>query len=116
VEEIAMKRPKTMADLLTVTDICIEASEAQDRLLESRGKGPLRKRMTGRSTPWNDEIRETTEDTGTAENNSQIRRRGDPSDASMTQKSGARSTVPMGMIWKSAKFFWITKECRHQQR
>jgi hypothetical protein len=108
VEEIAMKRPKTMADLLTVTDICIESSEAQDRLLESRGKGP--------SIPWNDEIRETTEDTGTAENNSQIRRRGDPFDASMTQKSGARSTVPMCMIWKSAKFFWITKECRHQQR
>jgi hypothetical protein len=72
--------------------------------------------MTGRSIPWNDEIRETTEDTGTAKNNSQIRRRGDPSDTPMTQKSGARSTVLMGMIWKSAKIFWITKECRHQQR
>jgi hypothetical protein len=28
-EEIAMKKPKTMADLLVVADVCIEASEAQ---------------------------------------------------------------------------------------
>jgi hypothetical protein len=39
VEEIAMKKPKTVADFLTVTDVCIEASKAQARLLESRGKG-----------------------------------------------------------------------------
>jgi hypothetical protein len=44
VQEIAMKKPKTMVDLLAVTDICIEASEAQARLLESRGKGSSRKR------------------------------------------------------------------------
>jgi hypothetical protein len=29
VEEIAMKKPKTVADLLTVADICIEASDAR---------------------------------------------------------------------------------------
>jgi hypothetical protein len=40
VEEIAMKKPKMVADLLAVADICIEASEARARLLESRGKGP----------------------------------------------------------------------------
>jgi fructose 1,6-bisphosphatase len=44
VEEITMKKPKTMADLLAVADICIEASEAQTRLLESCGKGPLKKK------------------------------------------------------------------------
>jgi hypothetical protein len=44
VKEIAMKKPKTMADLLVVADICVEASEAQARLLKSRGKGPSRKR------------------------------------------------------------------------
>jgi hypothetical protein len=37
-EEIVMKRPKT------VTDVCIEASEARARLLESRGKGTSRKK------------------------------------------------------------------------
>jgi hypothetical protein len=33
----------------------------------------------------------------------------------MAQKSGARSIVPMDMIWKSAKLFWITIECCHHQ-
>jgi hypothetical protein len=44
VEEIVMKKPKMVADLLAVANICIEASEARARLLESRGKGPSRKR------------------------------------------------------------------------
>jgi hypothetical protein len=43
VEEIAMKKPKTVADLLTVAAICIEASETRARLLESHGKGPAKK-------------------------------------------------------------------------
>jgi hypothetical protein len=44
-EEITMKKSKTMTDLLTVADMCIEASEAQARLLESRGKGPTKKKQ-----------------------------------------------------------------------
>jgi hypothetical protein len=44
VEEIAMKKPKTVADLPVVADVYIEASKAQARLLESRGKGPSRRR------------------------------------------------------------------------
>jgi hypothetical protein len=44
VEEIAMKKPMTVADLLAVADVCIEASEARARLLESRGKGPARRK------------------------------------------------------------------------
>jgi hypothetical protein len=43
--------------------------------------------------------------TGTAGNNPHIRRRRDPFDALMVQKSGARSIVPMDMIWKSVKLF-----------
>jgi hypothetical protein len=39
VKEITMKKPKTMADLLTVADTCIDASEARAQLLESHGKG-----------------------------------------------------------------------------
>jgi hypothetical protein len=38
VEEIVMKKPKMVADLLAIADVCIQASEAQARLLESRGK------------------------------------------------------------------------------
>jgi hypothetical protein len=44
VEEIAKKKPKTVVDLLAVTNVCIEASEAQTRLLESRDKGNSRKK------------------------------------------------------------------------
>jgi hypothetical protein len=44
VEEITIKKPKTVADLLAVTDVCIEASEARAWLLESHGKGPSKKK------------------------------------------------------------------------
>jgi hypothetical protein len=44
VEEITMKKHKTVVDLLIVVDVCIEASEAWALLLESRGKGPSRKK------------------------------------------------------------------------
>jgi hypothetical protein len=45
VEEIAIKKPKTVTDLLTVTDTCIEASDAWAQLLESRDKGPSKKKQ-----------------------------------------------------------------------
>jgi hypothetical protein len=44
VKEIAMKKLKMVDDLLTVADVCIEASEARTRLLKSRGKGASRRR------------------------------------------------------------------------
>jgi hypothetical protein len=44
VEEIAMKKPKTVTDLLAVADVCIEAFESRARLLESRGKGLSKRR------------------------------------------------------------------------
>jgi hypothetical protein len=44
VKEIAMKKLKTVDNLLTVADVCIEASEARARLLKSRGKGASRRR------------------------------------------------------------------------
>jgi hypothetical protein len=61
--------------------------------------------MIRRSTPWNKEIRRTAKDTAIAENNTQIRRKGDPSDAPTTQRSGVKSITPMCMIWKIAKLF-----------
>jgi hypothetical protein len=48
VEEIAMKKPKTVVDLLAVPDICIEASKAWARLLESHGKGPSNQKQDDR--------------------------------------------------------------------
>jgi hypothetical protein len=72
--------------------------------------------MIGRSTPRNEEIRRTAEDITIARNNTPIRRKGDPSDAPTTQRSGVRSIAPMDKICKSAKLFWIVKRCRPQQR
>jgi hypothetical protein len=43
-EEITMKKPKMVAELLVVTDVCIEASEARAQLLEFRDKGISRKK------------------------------------------------------------------------
>jgi hypothetical protein len=43
--EIIMKKPKTVADLLVVTDTCIEASKARAQLLESHGKRPSKKKQ-----------------------------------------------------------------------
>jgi hypothetical protein len=54
VEEITMKKPKTVADLLAVANTCIEASEARARLLESRGKGPLKKKQDDRDVNMTD--------------------------------------------------------------
>jgi hypothetical protein len=44
VEEIAMKKPKTMTDLLAVDDVFIAASKVRARCLESRGKRPSKKK------------------------------------------------------------------------
>jgi hypothetical protein len=43
-----MKKPKTVAHLLTVVDTCIKTSEARARLLESRGKGSSKKKQDDR--------------------------------------------------------------------
>jgi hypothetical protein len=43
--EIIMKKPRMVAGLLAAADVCIEASEAQARLLESRNKGPTNKKQ-----------------------------------------------------------------------
>jgi hypothetical protein len=49
-----MKKPKTVTDLLTVDDVCIEASKTRALLLESRGKGPLKKKQDDREVNTTD--------------------------------------------------------------
>jgi hypothetical protein len=44
VEEITMKKPNTMANLLAVADVCIEASEAHAWLLDMHNNGPAKKK------------------------------------------------------------------------
>jgi hypothetical protein len=45
VEEITMKKPRMVADLLAVANVFIEASEAWAQLLESHDKGALKRRQ-----------------------------------------------------------------------
>jgi hypothetical protein len=47
-EEITMKKPKMVVDLLAVANVCIETSEAHARLLESRNKEPSKKKQDDR--------------------------------------------------------------------
>jgi hypothetical protein len=54
VEEIVIKKSKMVADLLPVADVCIEASEARARLLESCGKGASKKKQYDREVNTND--------------------------------------------------------------
>jgi hypothetical protein len=111
VEEIAMKKPKTVADLLVVADVCVEASEAWARLLESRGKGPSRKKDDREVSTADKEIGRTAEITSITASSPRIRRRRDPSDAPMTLRNDARFIVLQDMIYKSAKLFGIAKRC-----
>jgi hypothetical protein len=45
IEEITMKKSKTTIDLLAAAEVCIEASEARARLLESHNRGPSKKKQ-----------------------------------------------------------------------
>jgi hypothetical protein len=49
-----MKKLKAMVDLLTVADVCIEASEARAQLIESCGKGPSKKKQNNREVNTTD--------------------------------------------------------------
>jgi hypothetical protein len=98
VEEIAMKKPKMVANLLAVVDTCIEASEARARLFESHARGPTRRSMT------------------IVASSTLIKKKRGLSVILTTQRSDVRSIVPQGTIWKSVKLFWIKRRCRHQQR
>jgi hypothetical protein len=40
-----MKKPKMVVDLLAVTDVCVETSDAQAQLLESHNKGLPKKKQ-----------------------------------------------------------------------
>jgi hypothetical protein len=51
---ISMKKPKMVADLLLVVDVCIEASKTRAQLLESRGKWPSKKKHDDREVNTTD--------------------------------------------------------------
>jgi hypothetical protein len=115
VEEIVMKKPKMVVDLLAVVDVCIEASEARARLLESRARGPHEIMMIVRSTQLTGAIAGTEETTDSMLSNPRSRKRRGLFGISMTRRSGVRFTASWGTIWRSAKLSWIEKRCHPQQ-
>jgi hypothetical protein len=98
VKEIAMKKPKTVVDLLAVPNVCIEAYEARAQLLETRGKGTSRKKEDREfnTADRGDQRTEGTADT-TASNPRSKKRRGLFS-VPMTRRSGVKFTAPHGTI------------------
>jgi hypothetical protein len=116
VEEIAMKKPKMVVDLLAVPNVCIEAYEARARLLETRGKGTSRKKEDREFNTADRGDRRTEGTADTATSNPQSKKRRVLFSVPMTQRSGVRFTAPHGTIWKSVKLFWIGRRCHHQQR
>jgi hypothetical protein len=98
VEEITMKKPKTVADLLAVADVCIEASEARARLLESRGKGPARRKDDREINTAERGDQKTTGIKDSVENSPRGKKREDISDDQMMLKSGVKFTAQLDMI------------------
>jgi hypothetical protein len=86
VEEIAMKNPKTVAELHMVADVCIEASEAQARLLNLAARGPRRRNRTIRKSTRL--IVETAEITDTVASSPLNRRKRGHSSILPMQRSG----------------------------
>jgi hypothetical protein len=93
-EEIAMTKPRTVADLLAVADVCIEASEVWAWLLESCGKDPRRRsKMIGRSTQPIMEIAEIADIAEIVSSNPQTRRRKCHFVTLLMKRSGVRFIV-----------------------
>jgi hypothetical protein len=84
-----MKKPKTMAGLLTITNV-------------TRGRRGRRSRTIGKSIQ---QIMGITEIMGIVSNSLRIRRRKGHSDNLPMQKSGVRSIIPQNTIWRSARLF-----------
>jgi hypothetical protein len=117
IDEITIKKPKTVADLLTVANVCIEASEARARLLESRRKGPSKKKQNDREVNITDHG--DCRDRGYRQNRQQQSTYQKEKDCSITllmQRSGVKFIISQDTIWKSAKLFWIARRCHHQHR
>jgi hypothetical protein len=98
VEEIAMKKPKTVTDLLAVADVCIETSEARARLLESRGKGSARRKDDQEVNTAERGDRKDRRDQGFRGKQSSGQKREDFFDDQMMPKSGVKFTAQLDMI------------------
>jgi hypothetical protein len=89
VEEIAMKKPKIVTDILTFVDVCIKVSEARAWLIDTHNKGSLKKKPQ--------------EDPEVKCSYPLTRRNGDCSIILLMLRSGVRFIAQSIMIWRSAE-------------
>jgi hypothetical protein len=119
VEEITMKKPRMVDDLLKSLTCALRLPKLGLDFLSPATRGPRRRnRMIGRSTQLTEEITKIVETMDIMEiacSSPWIRKKRGRSIALMRQKSSARSIVPQDMIWQSAKLFWIVTRCHHHQ-
>jgi hypothetical protein len=113
IEEI--KKPKMVADLLAVADVCIEASEARAQLLESRGNGTSQKKDDREvNTADHGDHRDRGDHRFCSKQSSKQKEKG-LFGVSMMSRSGVRFTALLGTIWRSAKLSWIRRRCHPHQ-
>jgi hypothetical protein len=102
VEEIAMKKPKTVADLLVVAAYALRLPRPGLDFLSPVARGPQRRSRTiEKSTQLAGEIAKiakTADIMGIGSSSPRIRKKRDISVALTMQRSGARSIVPLDMI------------------
>jgi hypothetical protein len=104
-----MKKHKMVVDLLAVDDVCIEASKARARLLESWGKGTSMKKEDNEVNTADRGNHKDRGDRAYHGKQSSSRRRRCLFGVLMMRRSCARFTAPRDMICKSARLFWIER-------
>jgi hypothetical protein len=99
VEEIAMKKPKTVADLLVVAAYALRLPRPGLDFLSPVARGPQRRSRTiEKSTQLVGEIAKTADIMGISSSSPRITKKRDISVALTMQRSGMRSIVPLDMI------------------
>jgi hypothetical protein len=99
VEEIAMKKPKTVADLLVVAAYALRLPRPGLDFLSPVARGPQRRSRTiEKSTQLVGEIAKTADIMGISSSSPRITKKRDISVALTMQRSGVRSIVPLDMI------------------
>jgi hypothetical protein len=111
---IVMRKLKTLADMLAIVDVCIEASEARARLLESQGKGISRKKDDREVNTVDRGERMDRGDRGFHANQSSEQKEKRSFQRPDEAGHAMRFTVPRVTIWRSAKLSYIRRRCHPQ--
>jgi hypothetical protein len=82
----------------------------------TEARGPHERRMIARSTQLTGAVAGTKETADSVVSNPRSRKRRGHFSVPMTRRSGVTFIAPWGMMWRSAKLFYIGRRCHPQQR